>query len=79
MTKYCLTMSEKQMPELSRNASWGVYKFEETERAFNILKAVGRDIVWHNNLQGGYEVIYDRPMAINVEEEMPKCEAIDDA
>lgn len=24
------------MPELTKNASWGVYKFPETERAFNV-------------------------------------------
>ena len=67
------------MPDLPRNGSWGVYKFENTERAFNILKAVRSAIAWHNNPQGGYEVIYDRPMAINVAEEMPKCEAMEDA
>lgn len=67
------------MPDLPRNASWGVYKFENTERAFNILKAVRSCIAWHNNPQGGYEVIYDRPFAINVTEEMPKCEVVEDA
>ena len=67
------------MPELTRGASWGVYKFENTERAFNILKAVRSCIAWHNNPQGGYEVIYDRPKAINVTEEMPTCEVVEDA
>ena len=67
------------MPELTRGASWGVYKFENTERAFNILKAVRSCIAWHNNPQGGYEVIYDRPRAINVTEEMPRCEVVEDA
>lgn len=66
------------MPELTRNASWGVYKFNNTERAFNILKAVRSCIAWHNNPKGGYGVIYDRPLAINVMEEMPKCEVVDD-
>ena len=66
------------MPELTRNASWGVYKFENTERAFNILKAVRSCIAWHNNPKGGYGVIYDRPLAINVMEEMPNCEVVDD-
>lgn len=66
------------MPELTRNASWGVYKFENTERAFNIFKAVRSCIAWHNNPQGGYEVIYDRPQAINVTEEMPRCEVVED-
>lgn len=66
------------MPELTRNASWGVYEFENTERAFNILKAVRSCIAWHNNPKGRYEVIYDRPRAINVTEEMPTCEVVDD-
>lgn len=66
------------MPELTRNASWGVYKFESTERAFNILKSVRSAIAWHYNPQGGYEVIYDRPRAINVTEKMPVCEVVDD-
>ena len=66
------------MPELTRNASWGVYKFNNTERAFNILKAVRSCIAWHNNPKGGYGVIYDRPLAINVMEEMPNCEVVDD-
>ena len=62
------------MPELqdmhSLDGSFGVYKFPETERAC---------IAWHKNPQGGYEVIYDRPRAINVAEEMPKCEVVEDA
>lgn len=67
------------MPDLPRNGSWGVYKFENTERAFNILKAVRSCIAWHKNPKGGYEVIYDRPRAINVPEEMPRCEVVKDA
>ena len=69
------------MPELEGKimaCSYGVYKFDYTERAFNVLKAVRSCIAWHKNPQGGYEVIYDRPRAINVTEEMPKCEVVED-
>ena len=74
-----MSVRDKVMPELTYNASYGVYKFEATERAFNVLKAVRSAIAWHNRPEGGYEVIFDRPMAIHVNEEMPKCEAVDDA
>ena len=74
-----MSVRDKVMPELPYNASYGVYKFEETERAFNVMKAVRSAIAWHNHPEGGYEVIYDRPMAINVAEEMPKCEVVSDA
>ena len=73
-----MSVRDKVMPELSYNASYGVYKFEETERAINVLKAVRSAIAWHNKPEGGYEVIYDRPHAHNVAEEMPKCEVVDD-
>ena len=69
------------MPELKGKmmaCSYGVYKFDYTERAFNVLKAVRSCIAWHENPQGGYEVIYDRPRAINVNEGMPKCEVVED-
>lgn len=67
------------MPELTRGASFGVYKFENTERAFNVLKAIRSARAWHRNQKGGYERIYDRPMAIHVREEMPQCEVVEDA
>lgn len=70
------------MPELDGRmmaCSWGVYKFEQTERAFNVMKAVRSCIAWYKNPKGGYEVIYDRPLAINVTEKMPKCEVVEDA
>ena len=67
------------MPELTRGASFGVYKFPETERAFNVLKAVRSARAWHNNPQGGWTVDFDRPRAINVAEEMPACEVVNDA
>lgn len=67
------------MPDCPRGGSFGVYKFEGTERAFNVLKAVRSCIAWHENPKGGYEVIYDRPHAINVTEEMPRCEVVEDA
>jgi hypothetical protein len=73
-----MSVRDKVMPELSYNASYGVFRFEETERAFNVMEAVRSAIAWHKNPQGGYEVIYDRPRAINVAEEMPKCEVVDD-
>ena len=66
------------LPELTRGASYGVYKFENTERAFNVLKAIRSARAWHRNPKGGYECIYDRPMAINVREEMPQCEVVED-
>ena len=74
-----MSVRDSVMPELTYNASYGVYRFEETERAFNILKAVRSCIAWHERPEGGYEVIFDRPMPIHVNEEMPVCEAIDDA
>ena len=67
------------MPELTRGASWGVYKFPCTERAFNVLKAIRSARAWHNNPNGGWTVDYDRPRAINVSEEMPVCEVVTDA
>lgn len=69
------------MPELQGRmmaCSWGVYKFEQTERAFNILKAVRSAIAWHYNPEGGITVNFDKPRAVNVEEEMPKCEAVEE-
>lgn len=71
------------MPELrsmhSIAGGHGVFAKDETERAFNVMKAVRSCLAWHNNPKGGYEVIYDRPMAIHVNEEMPKCEVVEDA
>ena len=67
------------MPELTRGASWGVYKFPCTERAFNVLKAIRSARAWHNNPKGGYGCYYDSPMPIHVREEMPSCEVVDDA
>lgn len=71
------------MPELkdlnSLHGSYGVYSMEETERAFNVLKAVRSAIAWHKKPNGGITVDFDRPRAINVTEEMPVCEVVDDA
>ena len=71
------------MPDLrgmnSLAGSYGVYRSEDTERVFNAMLAIRSCIAWHKNPQGGYEVIYDRPRAINVTEEMPKCEVVEDA
>jgi len=65
------------MPDLrgmnSLFGSYSVYKLPETERAFDLLKSIRSCIAWHNNPDGGYEVIYDRPHG-----EAPKCEAVED-
>lgn len=69
------------MPELAGKmmaCSYGVYKFDYTERAFNVMKAVRSCMAWHENPQGGIEVIYDRPSAVNVTEEMPRCEVVEE-
>ena len=52
----------------------GVYAREETERAYNVLLAVRSAIAWHNNPNGDYTVDFRRPMAIHINEEMPRCE-----
>lgn len=67
------------MPDLPRGGSWGVYKFPETERAFNVLKAVRSAIAWHKKPDGGITVDFDRPYPVNVAEEMPVCEVVEDA
>ena len=72
---------EIAMPELAGKmmaCSYGVYKFDYTERAFNVMKAVRSCMAWHENPQGGIEVIYDRPSAVNVTEEMPRCEVVEE-
>lgn len=74
-----MSVRDKVMPELTYNASYGVFRFEDTERAFNVMKEVRSCLAWHKNPKGGYEVIYDRPMAIHVNEVMPKCEVVEDA
>jgi hypothetical protein len=67
------------IPALKRNESWGVYKFPETERAFNVMKAVRSCIAWHKVPKGGITVNFDRPHPVNVAEKMPKCEVVEDA
>ena len=71
------------MPELrdmhSLHGSHGVYSGEERERLYNVLLAVRSCLAWHKHPEGGYTVDFREPMAIHVAEEMPKCEAIDDA
>ena len=63
------------MPEIPRGSSYGVYHFPETERAFNVLKAIRSCMAWHDHPEGGWTVIFDRPMAIRVSEKMPVCAA----
>ena len=67
------------MPELTgAGHSYGVYQMHETERAFNLLKAVRSCLAYHENPEGGITVNFDRPRAVNVEEEMPKCEVVEE-
>ena len=67
------------MPELTGwGHSYGVYNRPETERLYNVLLAVRSAIAYHNKPEGGDTVNFNRPMAINVAEEMPKCEVLDD-
>ena len=67
------------MPELSGwGHSYGVYNREGTEREYNVLLAVRSALAWHKHPEGGYTVNFDRPRAIHVNEEMPKCEAVEE-
>lgn len=66
------------MPDLHGDGhSFGVYNFSETERAFNVLKAVRSAIAYHHKPEGGWTVDFDKPLAVHVVEEMPKCEAVE--
>ena len=66
------------MPELTGwGHSYGVYNRPETERLYNVLLAVRSAIAYHNKPEGGYTVDFREPMAIHVNEEMPKCEVVD--
>ena len=68
------------MPELTGwGNSYGVYNRPETERIYNVLLAVRSCIAYHEHPEGGYTVNFREPMAIHVMEELPVCEAIDDA
>lgn len=68
------------MPELTGlGHSYGVYNRPETERLYNVLLAVRSAIAYHNKPEGGYTVDFREPMSIHVNEEMPKCEVVDDA
>ena len=68
------------MPELTGwGHSYGVYNRPETERLYNVLLAVRSAIAYHNKPEGGYTVDFREPMAIHVNEEMPKCEVVADA
>lgn len=67
------------MPELTGwGHSYGVYNFPETERLYNVLLAVRSAIAYNNKPEGGYSVDFREPMSIHVNEEMPKCEVVDD-
>lgn len=66
------------MPELQGCACYGVYSKETTERAFNLLLAVRSCMAWHNEPDGGITVDFDKPLAVNVSETLPKCEAVED-
>lgn len=69
------------MPELTGGwgHSYGVYNREDTERAYNVLLAVRSCLAYHNKPEGGVTVDFREPMDIHVKEEMPKCEAVEDA
>jgi hypothetical protein len=67
------------MPELTGcGHSYGVYNRPETERLYNVLLAVRSCLAYHEHPEGGYTVNFRKPMAIHVNEEMPKCEVVDD-
>lgn len=67
------------MPELTGwGHSYGVYNRPETERLYNVLLAVRSAIAYHNKPEGGWTVDFREPMAIHVNEEMPRCEVIND-
>lgn len=72
--KRLLQIRQFVMPDCPRGGSFGVYNFTETERAFNVLKAVRSAMAWHKKPEGDITVDFDRPTAINVAEDMPKCE-----
>ena len=64
------------MPELNKtfSQSYGVFNFEDTERAFNVMKAVRSCTAYDNHPEGGLTVDFDEPIPIYVNEPMPKCE-----
>ncbi len=70
------------MPELqdmhSLHGSHGVYSGVERERLYNLMLAVRSCLAYHEQPEGGYTVDFRKPMAIHVNEEMPKCEVVED-
>ena len=71
------------MPDLrdmhSLAGGYGVYAKEETERLYNVLLAVRSCLAYHEHPEGGDTVNFREPMAIYINEEMPKCEVVEDA
>lgn len=68
------------MPELTGWGNYyGVYNRPETERLYNVLLAVRSCLAYHDNPAGGTTVNFREPMAIYVNEEMPKCEVVENA
>jgi len=70
------------MPELrpmnSLAGGHGVYAKEGTERLYNVLLAVRSCMAYHDHPEGGYTTNFREPMTIHVNEELPKCEVVDD-
>lgn len=67
------------MPELTGwGHSYGVYNRPETERLYNVLLAVRSCLAYYDHPEGGNTVNFREPMAIYVNEEMPKCEVVYD-
>jgi hypothetical protein len=59
--------------------SYGVYNRPETERLYNVLLAVRSCLAYHEQPESGTTVNFREPMAIYVNEEMPKCEVVENA
>lgn len=67
------------MPELTGwGHSYGVYNRPETERLYNVVLAIRSCLAYHDHPEGGDTVNFRKPMSIYVNEEMPKCEVVDD-
>ena len=67
------------MPELTGWGNhYGVYNRQETERLYNVLLAVRSCLAYHDHPEGGTTVNFREPMSIYVNEEMPKCEVVED-
>ena len=67
------------MPELTGwGNSYGVYNRPETERLYNVLLAVRSCLAYNEQPEGGITVNFREPMAIHVNEELPRCEVVEE-